>query len=262
MTATSLAHSLTIQMRVIHALFLREVITRFGRHGLGVLWLILEPMMFTLGVAGLWYLAQLHTLSNIPIIAFAITGYSSILLWRNSASRCAKAIEPNLSLMYHRNVKVMDIFASRLILEIIGATASFTILTLIFSFIGMMDYPQDLMLLMVGWLLLAWFAAGLGLIVGSLSERSETFERTWHIFTYLLFPLSGAMFMVHWLPKAAQDAVLWLPMVHGVEMVRHGFFGDLVSTYENPLYFTAANMIITLFGLVLTRECGRRVQPG
>lgn len=257
----TLSRSLAIQLRVIHALLLREIITRYGRHGLGALWIMLEPMLFTLGVAGLWYLARLHTVSNIPIIAFAITGYSSVLMWRNVANRCSKAIEPNLSLMYHRNVKVIDIFLSRIILEWVGATASLTVLTVFFASIGAMQWPSDLWPVIEGWLLLAWFSLGLGLIVGAISERSETFERTWHIVTYLLFPLSGAMFMVHWLPKPAQDAILWLPMVHGVEMLRHGYFGEIVTTYEDPAYFVVANLVLMLIGLLLAHETGRRVQP-
>lgn len=261
MAEIPLARSLAIQLRVIHALLLREVITRYGRHGLGVLWIMLEPMLFTLGVTALWFLAKLHTVSNIPIVAFAVTGYSSVLLWRNAASRCSKAIEPNLSLMYHRNVKVIDIFISRVLLEMSGSTASFIALTVLFSFIGAMQWPRDILPVLGGWLLLAWFALALGFIVGAVSERSEAFERIWHIATYLLFPLSGAMFMVHWLPKAAQDAVLWLPMVHGVEMIRHGFFGDVVPTYENPAYLATVNLLLSLIGLALVRESGRRVQP-
>lgn len=261
MAETPLARSLAIQLRVIHALFLREVITRFGRHGLGVLWLMLEPMLFTLGVAGLWYLAKLHTVSNIPIIAFAITGYSSVLLWRNVSNRCVKAIEPNLALMYHRNVKVLDIFVARFLLEFVGASASIVVLTFFFAGIGVMQWPYDIPIILAGWLLLAWFAFALGLIVGAYSERSELIERVWHVVTYLLFPLSGAMYMVDWLPKTAQDAVLWLPMVHGVEMIRHGYFGGVIPTHESPAYFATANLVMTLFGLALTREAGRRVQP-
>ncbi len=259
--ATSFHQSLIIQRRVLGALILRELITRYGRHGLGVLWIILEPMMFTLGVAGLWYMSKMHTLSDIPIIAFAITGYSSVLMWRNVTNRCSKAIEPNLSLMYHRNVKVLDIFLSRILLEWVGASASLLVLTWIFASLGFMHWPQDIMLILAGWLLLAWFSLGLGLIVGAISERSETFERMWHVLTYLLFPLSGAAFMVHWLPTTAQETLLWLPMIHGVEMLRHGYFGDIVPTYEAPLYFAFINLLLMLIGLALVKETGRRVQP-
>lgn len=257
----SIRRSLAIQGRIIGALLMREVITRFGRHNIGMLWLIVEPMLFTLGVAGLWTIAEMHTLSNIPIIAFAITGYSSVLIWRNATNRCAKAIEPNLALMYHRNVKVIDIFISRVILEQVGATASLAILTVFFSSIGAMNWPRDVVPILWGWLLLCWFSLAMGFIVGAISERSETFDRVWHVFTYLLFPLSGAVYMVDWLPKAAQQAVLWLPMVHGVEMVRHGFFGNVVPTYGDPAYFAGANLLLTFVGLVLVREAGRRVEP-
>lgn len=257
----SLLRSFSIQRRVVGALLLREVITRYGRHNIGVLWLVLEPMLFTLGVAGLWTLANVHTLTNVPIVAFAITGYSSVLLWRNSASRCSKAIEPNLSLMYHRNVKVIDIFLARIILEIIGSIASLTVLTICFSALEIMSWPRKIDLVIFGIGLLSWFALALGLLVGAVSERSEAFERVWHIAVYLLFPLSGAAFMVDWLPSAAQDAVLLFPMVHGVELIRHGYFGHMVKTYESPMYFAIVNMILTLVGLALVRETGRRVEP-
>lgn len=257
----TLAHSLSIQCRVIQALLIREMITRYGRHNIGVLWLIVEPMLFTLGVSALWYIAKMHTLTSIPIIAFAITGYSSVLVWRNSANRCSKAIEPNLALMYHRNVKVIDILFSRVALELAGATGSITILTVFFCSIGAMQWPNDIVPILIGWLLLCWFALALGFIVGAISERSESFERTWHIVTYLLFPLSGAVFMVNWLPKSAQEAISWLPMVHGVEMIRHGFFGNIVPTHEDPVYFSIVNLLLTLIGLMLVKDSSRRVQP-
>lgn len=256
-----LTRQLAIQTRVIGALLLREVITRYGRHGIGVLWLVVEPMMFTLGVASLWYLAKLHVYSSIPIIAFAITGYSSVLVWRNATNRCSNAIKVNLGLLYHRNVKVVDILLARVLLEIAGGTASIFILTVFFAFIGAMDWPVDILLVICGWLLLSWFAVGMGMIVGVIAERSETFERVWHILTYLLFPLSGAVYMVHWLPSAVRDTVLLLPMVHGVEMIRHGYFGQLVPTYENPTYFALINLLLTLIGLFLSRQAGLRVQP-
>lgn len=253
--------ALAIQRRVIGALLLREVITRFGRHSIGVLWLIVEPMMFTLGISTIWIVTGLHTVTNIPVIAFALTGYSSVLVWRNVATRTVKAIEPNLSLMYHRNVKVLDVFISRILLELAGVTASLTILTVFFASIGAMQWPRDLLLVTKGWLLLGWFSLVLGLVIGAISERSELIERVWHVLTYLMFPLAGAVFMVDWLPKDFQAAVLWIPMVHGVEMIRHGYFGNIVPTHEDPVYFSIVNLILTLIGMALTRECQRRIQP-
>src|SRR5271154_7236383 len=100
----SLLQCLGIQRRVLHALLMREIITRFGRENLGVLWLVGEPMLFTLGVATLWAAAGLHHRSPIPIVAFAVTGYSTVLMWRNSANRAGSSIQANKQLLFHRNV--------------------------------------------------------------------------------------------------------------------------------------------------------------
>ena len=259
--ATPFVRSLTIQIRVIGALLMREVITRYGRHNIGFMWLFLEPMLFTLGVTALWTITKTAHGSNLPIVPFAITGYSSVLLWRNGSGRCAKAIEPNLSLLYHRNVRVIDVFFSRLILEIAGITISLIVISLICISVDWIQVPADILTMVIAWILLAWFAAALGLVVGAISERSEMFERLWHTVMYLLFPLSGALFMVDWLPKAAQEIVLWLPMVHGTEMLRHGYFGDSIRTYENPSYFIFINLITSFIGLALVKETGRRVEP-
>jgi capsular polysaccharide transport system permease protein len=143
MATATLRNSLAIQRRVIGALLMREVITRFGRHNLGVLWLVAEPMMFTVGVATLWTLSGQNHGASIPIIAFAISGYSSVLMWRNAVGRCNSAIQSNINLLYHRNVRVIDVLITRILLEEAGATASFIVLALFFTLTEWIAPPQD-----------------------------------------------------------------------------------------------------------------------
>lgn len=258
---SSLRKSWAIQRRVIGALLMREILTRFGRHNIGFLWLFVEPMLFTLGVTALWTLAGAGHGSNLPIVAFAITGYSSVLLWRNMPSRCIGAIEPNLSLMYHRHVKVIDIFAARLLLEAGGATISFVVLSLFFSFIGWISPPEDIGKVLFAWFMIAWFGFSLAMLMGALSEQSEIIEKLWHPASYLLFPLSGAAFMVDALPPAAQNVVLMLPMVHGVELLREGYFGSTFKAHYDMPYMALVCTCLTLFGLAKTRQISRTVMP-
>lgn len=258
---TSLNQSWAVQRRVIGALLMREMLTRFGRHNIGFLWLFVEPMMFTLGVTALWTLSGANHGSNLPIVGFALTGYSSVLLWRNMPARCIGAITPNLALMYHRNVKVIDIFAARLLLEVGGVTMSFMVLGTFFCAIGWLKLPEDVLKVIAGWILLAWFGASLAMLLGSLSEVSELVEKIWHPAAYLLFPLSGAAFMVDALPPAAQQVVLFLPMVHGVELLREGFFGSSIRAHYDVSYMMLWCTGMTLLGLAKTREIGRTVTP-
>jgi ABC-type polysaccharide/polyol phosphate export permease len=253
--------ALRIQARVIGALLMREVLTRYGRHNIGFMWLFAEPMLFTLGVTALWTLSGLHKEAPIPIVAFAVTGYSSVLLWRNMPSRTVNAIEPNLALMYHRHVKVIDVFLSRLILEAAGATISFIVLVIFFSSIGWMGYPHDILKVIGGWFMLMWFGFSLAIFLGALSARSELVDKLWHPASYILFPLSGAAFMVEWLPKPAQEFALLLPMVHGVEFLREGYFGDVVRTHYDMAYMALVCLVMTALGLAQERVVSKQVTP-
>lgn len=256
----SFVKSFRIQLRVIYALLMREIITRYGRHNIGFAWLFVEPMIFTLGIAGLWNYTKYAHGGTLPIIPFAVIGYSTILMWRNSANKVGSAVEANAGLLYHRNVKVIDVFLARIMLESLGATISFMTISLIFIAVGVMTWPANFLLMIYGWCLLAWFTVGLALIIGSVLQLSEILDRFWHPLTYLLFPISGTAFMVDWLPEPFRKIILYLPMVHATEMIRHGYYGDIVRTYEDPVYMMKCNLVILFIGLVLTRYVSRKIE--
>lgn len=257
----SLAAAFQVQRRVIWALLLREIITRYGRHNFGFLWLFLEPMLFTLAVTLMWAGLKLNHVSSLPITAFAVTGYSSILLWRNMPGRLIGSIGPNLALMFHRQVKIIDIFFSRLALEFMGATISFIVLAVVFTGLGWMDWPENLLQVMIGWLLLTWFGAGLAILLGSLAEDYDVIEKLWHPFAYIILPLSGAGFTVDSLPAAGQEWILYLPMVNAVEYLREGYFGSIVHAHYDLSYLISANLILTGLGLAKTRVVSQKVVP-
>jgi ABC-type polysaccharide/polyol phosphate export permease len=176
-------------------------------------------------------------------------------------ARCIGAITPNLALLYHRNVRPIDIYLARLTLEVVGVTTSFTFLVMFFSFIGWVDLPEDVLQIAGAWCMLAWFGGGLALFLGALSETSETVEKLWHPTAYILFPLSGAAFMVDSLPETAQKAVLALPMVHGVEFLREGYFGSQFVAHYDIAYMALFNTALTLLGLAQTRKVSRILVP-
>lgn len=248
-----------IQKRVIFALLMREILTRYGRHNIGFLWLFVEPMVFTVAVIVLW--TAMHSVhgSNLPIAAFAITGYSSVLLWRNMTFRCCEALEPNKSLLHHRPVQVIDIYLSRILLEIVGATTSFVVLSVVFIFTTDKIYPpEDYIEVLCGWGILIWFGASLSILIGGVCELTTLGKKLWHPISYILFPLSGAAFQVDALPAAAQQAVLYLPMVHGVEILREGFFGSQFRAHYSVSYAICSCLVLTIFGLALNRIMARQ----
>jgi ABC-type polysaccharide/polyol phosphate export permease len=258
-TDPTLAESFAIQRRVIGALLMREVLTRYGRNNIGFLWLFVEPMIFTLGITLLWYFIRAHQVSNLPIVAFAVTGYSSVLLWRNMTNRSIGSIGPNRALMFHRNVRLIDIFVARDLLELAGTSTSFIVLSLAFIATGWMSLPEDLLKVILGFMLLAWFGIALSILLGCWAEQSEVVDKVWHPMSYLLFPLSGAAFIVDALPPAARDVILLFPMVHGLEYLREGYFGSLFTAHYDLGYLIGWNLVLSLLAAAKMRAVGRQL---
>lgn len=246
---------------MIYALFMREVLTRYGRHNIGFLWLFVEPMLFTTGVTILWTVSKATHGSSLPIVAFALTGYSSVLLWRNMPARCIGAIEPNLALMYHRNVKAIDIYLARLLLEAGGATISFVTLSLFYIYVEWMEPPDDVLKVVAGWLMLAWFGASLAMFLGAIGEKTELVERFWHPASYIMFPLSGAGFIVDALPTKVQSFMLYVPMVNGVELLREGYFGSQIQAHYDIPYLLGWCVAMSLLALAQVAVVGKGITP-
>ena len=247
------------QTRVVGALLMREIITRYGRHNIGFMWLFVEPMMFTVGIVLIWSAFKTHAV-RLPLLPFTILGYSSVLLWRNTVNRCGNAIEPNRALLHHRNVRVIDLYLARLILEAAGATISLLTLSTVMMLAGLMPAPDDIVKMVIAWALLAWFSMGLGLLIGSVAAWSESAERIWHVFTYLFLPLSGAFFVVDWLPKHVQAWALLVPTVDCVELLRGGYFGPSIHAHYDLTYVVVVNIVLSLIGLLMVKRASARVE--
>ena len=177
---TSFRESLAIQKRVIGALLMREIITRYGRTNIGFLWLFVEPLLMTLVIVLMWKFFKANEVSSLNIVAFIMTGYPMMMMWRNASNRAIGSINANASLLYHRNVRVLDTIFARMLLEISGATIAQIAITAIFIVIGWINPPADIFYMLLAWLLMAMFAVGLGLVICSISFHLEPCQNMEH----------------------------------------------------------------------------------
>jgi ABC-type polysaccharide/polyol phosphate export permease len=249
-------NSWTINRRVIGALLIREMLTRYGRNNIGFLWLFAEPMLFTLVLTAFWTATRSIHGSSIPIVAFALTGYLSLLLWRNMPNRCINALQANMSLLYHRQVTITDIYYARIILEMMAATTALIVLFIAFFALEWMNPPEDVLQVLGGWFLLAWFGAGLALTIGGLSEKWDVVGKLWPSVSFILLPISGVAFLADALPPKVRDVMLWLPMLNALEFLREGWFGSAIKAHYSIPYVLLFNALLTFIGFSLSRQVG------
>lgn len=243
---------LQIQLRVIWALIMRETVTRFGREGLGMLWIIGEPAMFVVGVMIVFSFIDTPYVNGVTVAEYMAVSYPTLLFWRNGTGRVTKALEINKALLHHRPIRPIDIIYSRIILEFASAIAVFLFLFPIFVAVGICHIPNNLFVMSLGYLLIIWFSFGFVLIMAALSELSETIEKISHIILYFMLPFSGVFMPLYLVPQPYRDALLYFPLIDAVEYFHHGYFGSQMDTYYNLTYTLGMLLTMTLFGYFLT----------
>lgn len=248
------------RVRALRALVAREMLTRYGRHNIGFMWLVAEPVLFSAAIAALWSAVRGPVNPAMSVAGFALTGYATVQVWRNAASRCTSALSTNWALLYHAAIEPLDLYTARIVIEALSATAGLAVSASAMVALGLVQPMHDPVGVALAWMALLAFGAGFALVVGGLASHSETFERIWHMLAYLLFPLSGAPFMADWLPEPLRQAALWVPMVHITEWLRGAWFGPSVITHEDPVYLLGCAAALAVLGLGLIRRRGRVIE--
>lgn len=251
--------ALSRHFRIAGALMMREMTTRFGREGLGMAWVIGEPLLFCLGVLVLWSFTKPAYEHGVKLAPFVMSGYMCLILIRHMIGALVNALQANLGLLYHRNVAPLHVFAARVMLEVAGTTAAFIVVYLVLLVLGQVSPPRDYLLLYAGWFLIAWVSMGFSLILTGLAMRYEMVERVVGLIGYLLIPLSGVFMMADWAPPNIREFLLYVPFVHGVEMVRAGIFSEFIPTHYDANYALMWGAIFNIFGLALIAGARDRI---
>jgi capsular polysaccharide transport system permease protein len=245
------------QARVVKALLLRELTTRFGRENIGFLWMMVEPLLFAVLVGVMWTYLKGSDEHGVGIIAFVASGYIPLTFLRHSFTRCISIFLVNGSLLYHRQVKVTDFILARVLIEFIGATMAWVFIAFALGILGYIPVPAYPGMMVAGWLLYGLVILSICFVIAPLSEMSEVIEKIMPVSTYIAIPVSGVFTMASWAPPGAREYLLMSPMVNTMEMIRYGLFGDYVEPYYNVWNPILVSVVFMTIGLVLCRRVRR-----
>jgi capsular polysaccharide transport system permease protein len=128
------------------------------------------------------------------------------------------------------------------------------VVAFVFHTAGLYELPENFGLFYLGWLFAILYPAGLGLIVGCLTEMYEWVEKLVGPMSYFALPISGAFFMADWLPDDVRKLALLVPSVNSYELIRSGQFGPGVRVHYDLPYEVFACASLILIGLALSRS--------
>lgn len=247
--------SLQIQIAAIRALFWREIHTRFGAYNLrlGYLWVLLAP-----GMQVLFFLVVFSTikLKVVPYMDFSLFLVSGILPWAvfsGSASRALGAVEANKGLFNYRPVMPIDTIIARTTLEALLSFNVFVVFLFFLWWFGKIISIEHIPLMVISWILLWIFSIGFSLIMMVIGHWSAEVGRFIVIFVRVLYFGSGIMYSLHILPPQVLKYVLWNPIPHVIEHIRHAVAPAYPVHHVSFSYFLQALVVVLFIGLLLYR---------
>lgn len=251
---------LAVQGAVVKALLMRDLQARFGRHNIGYLWVICEPLMLASVITVLHTLATHGERSHgIAPFTFILTGYCLFMVFRSATTRSDGVLRASEALLYHRMISPLDIMLAQAILDFLAAISALILLESMGIVLGLSEFPARPIYLIGAVILLGWFAFSISLLVATYSYRSPLVERLVHPLTYFTGPLSGAMFSMSFLPSSVRGYMAWNPMMSIFEMARYGQFQHASEIWIYTSYVIAVTAFLTFWGLIEIRRVRREI---
>ena len=111
----------------------------------------------------------------------------------------------------------------------------------------------------MGWFVYVFFVMSISTALAPLSEMSEVIEKLVPVSVYIAIPFSGVFNLAEWLTPTMREVLMWSPMASGMELMRYGVFGDLITPYYDLSKAFGVSLVLLLVGLTLCRRVRRMI---
>lgn len=244
---------LLIQARVIKAIVLRDLRTRFGRTFAGTAIIVLWPLSHLLVLIGAWsVMHRLIPIGTDPAIFFG-TGALPYILYFYPSRMIMFALVQNRSLLGLPAVKTTDIIIGRCIVDLVCSCWVAVLFLLILSAFGVDAMPHryaDAMAAIVATLYFAFAVGYLGAVMYAIVKAWLAIQIGGSI---LMFIASGVFFIPTALPEKFRNMLWFNPLIHSVEWLRSAYYDGYGYGMLSKSYFFWVSTAILFIALVIER---------
>ena len=240
---------LSLQVRVLGALVLREVRATFGTSQIGYLWAIITPAASTAILVAVFSAIGRQPPFGLSLALFFATGVLTLELFTKLGNSLMTVFEANKALLTYPPIKETDVLFARAIL--IGAT--YVLIMLIFysglTAFGLADAPAHPEHILLAFAVTFLLGFGFGTANAFILSVWESWRYVEKILTRPLFFLSGIFYVPSYLPPQAIAWLEWNPVLHCVEWMRNGYYLNYDSVVLDQGYVIACALVLILVGL-------------
>lgn len=215
----------------ISAIIVREIRTRFAGGSLGYGWAIILPVTWVLAITVFFQWIGRSAPVSIALPIFIASGMIPYLMFRQIVTSMMRVVRANRHLLTMGPATEEDLLNGGALLELVNMVLITMVVTIILAVFSTVPLPPDPIRVVTA-LLLAWaLGASAGRFAASIAHYSDTAQRLVPILLRPFFWISGIFFVASELPRAAQDALWFNPLLHVIELLRTGLLPGFSSEF-------------------------------
>ena len=250
-------------VRVVFALILREMRTRYTQSRLGYANAFVSPILQKAFLLVGMLAINRHPQYGTSLFLFIWTGLAAFHTFSMITSKSMGSLNIPTGVNFIPTVTLFDFFLARVILEFLTVSL---VSILGFIFIYLFDthqaMPSRLAPLFISIGLLTMLGMGVGMINAVISYFFKSWRTLWGAFSVVLLFGSAVMRVLEFFPAQIRDILLWNPIAHGVEYFRLAFYPTYPSYFLDVKYLATCAVISFLLGFILVRVMRRRLVEG
>ncbi|GLI21736.1 capsular polysaccharide transport system permease protein [Xanthobacter flavus] len=249
--AETWASSSGMHARVVGAVIMRDLQTRFGTGYFGFLLGLIMPLGHLTVAMGITLLLGRPAPVGSDTAIFLTTGLLPFIVWLYGHRQIMLTIVQNRPLLYFPGVDIFDLFAARIVIEIVTATLVVGIVLGSLSMIGhdvqIADWPGFTYALMQAWLL----GVATGLIFGTTSTFAPIALLIGNLLGPLLWGISGIFFLADSLPERISNVLYYNPLSQIIDGLRISYYAEYYSSFYSEKSLSTQILVLLTAGMAL-----------
>lgn len=243
--------------RVVGAVIMRDLQTRFGGSYLGFLLALLFPLGHIGIVVVIYSILGRSTPLGTDIVAFMATGALPFVIWLYIHRQTMISIQQNRPLLYFPGVAVIDFIVARCAIEILNTTMIVFVVMTTLIMIGHDPYIYDEKLFLLYLAVSYVLGVSTGVFFGVLSYLFPFFPVLGGLIGPLFWVTSGILFLPDNVPEVIQNLIFFFPLSHVVDFVRMSIYSSYFTSYASSTYiaiFIGAVVLASMLAMHLARR--------
>ena len=255
----SIIKGLSVQGRVVGALVMREMITRYGRGSLGYLWALIEPLIMIAVFLLMFHALGRKSHAGMDLIPFLATGFVTFFAIRGTVGRLCSAISGNLGLLSYPHVTPLDTMIARAVLELATFIVVFAVIIFGAWLFDASPMPHDTFGVIIAITLAITWGFAFGIVEWGVELVFPLVEKFMSAIWRIMMFTSGIFFTLNDIPLEAQKYFALNPIFHAIEHLRAAFFPGYISPITSYDYLLGWIVGLLFLGLLFERSLRNRI---